>query len=160
MISLDNLGDLRHVIDRIGLPPRLAFIVGELEKRQPIDKLKPEADAEVRQVLQLVAGPVLLAVIVAHLIGEIPDEALPQPEPVEPEPDDDDESLDNEALREDREIFEREQTLIDPASLPPAINDERTHGEASAVDDEDLTKPPLEGGTVVSTDPPAPTEQA
>lgn len=87
----DQLGGIRDMIERQGLPPRLRVIVDKFEKRtgHPIEKLSEDHLKEVRQIAQLVDGNNLIAVLVATMGSLVPDDELPQPEPVAPVVDED-----------------------------------------------------------------------
>lgn len=124
-MSIDNLGDLRHVVDRMGLPPRAKLLIDQLEKQAPIDKLPKSGEAEVRQILGYVAGPTLLAAIVAHLLGAIPDDQLPQPEP-EPEPEPEDDDDEGEGDEPESPATGEDEGTPPPPPAPPREPDQTT----------------------------------
>lgn len=74
---MDQMQGVRTIIDRLGLPPRIKFVVAELEKHNgPLEQLPEAGAAEVRQIRGYVDGENLLAAIVAHIVSEIPAEEL------------------------------------------------------------------------------------
>jgi hypothetical protein len=76
---LDNFGGLRQLIDKMDMPPRLAALVGMIERDiGPIEEPPADGIAEIKQALAYVDGHVLLGAIVAFMIAQIPDEALEQ----------------------------------------------------------------------------------
>lgn len=86
----ENLGGVRHIIDRIGLPQRIGLLIHAMEAEGLKLEDPPEVGAkEVRQLMGLVDGHWLLGALVAHIVSaldpaEFPELAEPAPEP-EPE---------------------------------------------------------------------------
>lgn len=70
---MDQLGGIRTLIDRLGLPPRLKIIVENFEREYgPLDQVGPtKGAAEVRQILGMVDGQNLLAALVSMLCNDV-----------------------------------------------------------------------------------------
>lgn len=77
---LDNLGGIRSMIERQGLPPRINVIVEQLEKQNKIkiEDVPQVGIDEVKQLFQLVDGQNLIGAIVAHIAASVPADQLPQ----------------------------------------------------------------------------------
>jgi hypothetical protein len=79
---LEHIQDVRHIIDRMDLPPRVEKLIAKIEEDTgPLDKLDETTALEMRQVLQLVGGETLCAAIVCRLLEKMPAEKKPRPSP-------------------------------------------------------------------------------
>lgn len=128
-MSLDQLGGIRTLIDRMGLPPGIGRIIAEFESVSgPLEKVGARGDAEVRAVLQLVDGPTLFAAIVAKLVDLIPDQVYAEmTKSDEPEAADDldvDIDLDDEATTKDE--------VTPPVEKPKATPKPKAKGKGKA----------------------------
>jgi hypothetical protein len=75
---MDQLQGVRVLIDRLGLPPRLAYLVAEMERQDgPLNEVGETPGAlEVRRILGMVDGQNLCAAIVACLCNHVPADEL------------------------------------------------------------------------------------
>lgn len=72
MVNISALGGLRTLVDRLGVPPRIAELVRQIEAdKGPIDRPPEQGFREVVHLMKLVDGAALLGCIVAYLAADI-----------------------------------------------------------------------------------------